>query len=55
MKWTSVGVVPFVETIGALIEAVSDGSSDGDVTVSWGPQPSHADTAVTTTRLPAIL
>src|SRR5262245_33337437 len=55
MKWISGGAIsPFVEMTGALIEAVRAGSFDGDVTVSWGPQPSHADTAVTISRPPAI-
>jgi hypothetical protein len=53
MKLT-IGVVPFVETMGTLIDAVRAGSPDGDVTMSWGPQLSHADMAVTRTRPPAI-
>jgi hypothetical protein len=34
MKWTADVVSPFVERMGALIEAVSAGSFDGDVTMS---------------------
>ena len=55
MKRTDCVVSPLVEMMGTLIDAMSEGSVKGDVTVSTGPHPSHADTAVTMTRPPATV